>query len=130
MIMKTHQSTLLPDRSIENRMASKPTTLKIMAELLGVSATTVSRSLIDHPSISSITKIKVKELALKMDYRPSRKALAFRNGRSYTIGIIVLTLENISFLRQLQRSRMLQSRMTTWSLLHNRTIMRKKKSSW
>ena len=38
-------------------------TLKKLSEVLGISISTVSRALKDHPDISQSTKAKVKELA-------------------------------------------------------------------
>lgn len=78
-------------------MKSKPATLKEIADLLGVSISTVSRSLIDHPSISLVTRERVKKLAKKINYRPNHSALSFRSGRTFTIGLILPDLSEVFF---------------------------------
>ena len=45
-------------------------TLKKLSEVLGISISTVSRALKDHPDISENTKTKVKELATALEYEP------------------------------------------------------------
>ena len=45
-------------------------TLKRLSEVLGISISTVSRALKDHPDISEKTKAKVKELATALEYEP------------------------------------------------------------
>ncbi len=65
------------------------TTLKKMAETLGVSISTVSRSLSDHPDISDATKEKVKKLASDLNYVPNLFAKGFRKHRSNIIGVVV-----------------------------------------
>ena len=47
-------------------MKKEVTTLKKLAQTLGLSISTVSRALNDHPDISVQTKEKVKALALKL----------------------------------------------------------------
>ena len=65
------------------------TTLKKLAETLGVSISTVSRSLSDHPDISDATKEKVKKLASDLNYVPNLFAKGFRKHRSNIIGVVV-----------------------------------------
>jgi LacI family transcriptional regulator len=65
------------------------TTLKKLAETLGVSISTVSRSLSDHPDISYATKEKVKKLASDLNYVPNLFAKGFRKHRSNIIGVVV-----------------------------------------
>ena len=50
-------------------------TLKNIANILGISISTVSRALKDHPDISLETKKKVRELADLMDYEPNAFAV-------------------------------------------------------
>ncbi len=69
-------------------------TLKEMAEILGISISTVSRALKDHPDISKATKIKVKELAAMMEYEPNNYAVQLRTRQSNVLGILVPTIEN------------------------------------
>ena len=61
-----------------------------LAELAGVSQSTISRCLNDHPSISFETKQRVRKLALQygyVDHTKGKKALL--SGKRRTIGILV-----------------------------------------
>ncbi|MBF9254091.1 LacI family DNA-binding transcriptional regulator [Pontibacter sp. 172403-2] len=64
-------------------------TIKDIATEMGVSVSTVSRALSDHPHISEETKGRVRELAEKYDYRHNALAASLRNSRSNTIGLIL-----------------------------------------
>lgn len=64
-------------------------TIKDIASRLGISASTVSRALKDHPDISVETRLKVQTLAKKLGYKPNTIALSLRSSRSYTIGVII-----------------------------------------
>jgi DNA-binding LacI/PurR family transcriptional regulator len=64
-------------------------TIKDVARELGVSISTVSRALKDHPDISPQTKQMVRDLVEKMKYRPNAVALSLRNRRTNMIGVIV-----------------------------------------
>ncbi|HCX99068.1 MAG TPA: LacI family transcriptional regulator [Bacteroidales bacterium] len=70
-------------------MRSSNVTIKDIAKLLGISPSTVSRALKDHPDISQITKDKVNNLAKEMNYRPNPVALSLRNRRSNVIGVVI-----------------------------------------
>jgi DNA-binding LacI/PurR family transcriptional regulator len=65
------------------------TSINDIAKALGVSASTVSRALKDHPDISEATREKIKEFAEKVNYRPNALALSLKKQVSYTIGIVV-----------------------------------------
>lgn len=67
----------------------KETTIYDIADELGVTAATVSRALNDNHTISDSTKKLVLKTAKKMNYQPNSIAAALRNGKSYTVGIIV-----------------------------------------
>ena len=61
-----------------------------LAELAGVSQSTISRCLNDHPSISFETKERVRKLALKYGYVEHGKGKkALLSGKRRTIGILV-----------------------------------------
>ncbi|MBN2616041.1 MAG: LacI family DNA-binding transcriptional regulator [Bacteroidales bacterium] len=64
-------------------------TLKDIANQLGVSHTTVSRALRNHPDISSERKEEIRKLAQKMHYNPNAFALSLRNSYSKIIGLII-----------------------------------------
>ncbi|MFO7977094.1 MAG: LacI family DNA-binding transcriptional regulator [Bacteroidales bacterium] len=70
-------------------MKSQIFSINDIARELGVSASTVSRALKDHPDISQGTKQIVKEFAQKVNYRPNFLALSLRNRRSNTLGLII-----------------------------------------
>lgn len=70
-------------------MIKKQTTLKGIAKILGVSHTTVSRALKDHPDISNEMKIQVQQLAKKMNYHPNNLAVNLRKNQTSTIGVII-----------------------------------------
>lgn len=65
------------------------TTIKDLAEMLNISASTVSRALKDHPDISSSVKLRVKEAAETFNYVPNDFAINFRKNSSKVIGLIV-----------------------------------------
>ena len=69
-------------------------TLKNIANILGISISTVSRALKDHPDISLETKKKVRELADLMDYEPNAFAVYLRTNESKVIGLIVPEISN------------------------------------
>lgn len=64
-------------------------TIKDIAKALGISASTVSRALKDHPDISEHTKNLVQDYAEKVRYRPNALALNLRRSKTNTIGIII-----------------------------------------
>lgn len=70
-------------------MRSNQITIKDIARILGISPSTVSRALKDHPDINVDTKKAVNELAGKLKYRPNAVALSLKNSRSNTIGVII-----------------------------------------
>ncbi len=72
-------------------------TIKDIAEKLGISPSTVSRSLKDHPDISIKTRNAVKELAKLLGYKPNLIALNLKNSRTNTIGLIVPEIEHHFF---------------------------------
>ncbi|HON19662.1 MAG TPA: LacI family DNA-binding transcriptional regulator, partial [Salinivirgaceae bacterium] len=70
-------------------MKNRIITIKDIAKALGISASTVSRALKDHPDIAPETKKQVNELAKKLNYRPNPIALSLRNQRSNIVAVIV-----------------------------------------
>jgi LacI family transcriptional regulator len=70
-------------------MRAHQVTIKDIAKVLGISVSTVSRALKDHPDISEETRNQVKELARKLNYEPNALALSLRRNKSNTIGIII-----------------------------------------
>jgi LacI family transcriptional regulator len=72
-------------------------TLKKLSEVLGISISTVSRALKDHPDISAATKKKVKELAVALEYEPNSSAVQLRTRQSNILGILVPTINNFFY---------------------------------
>jgi LacI family transcriptional regulator len=70
-------------------MKSANVTIKDIAKILGISPSTVSRALKDHPDISKATKDLVNNLANELNYRPNPIALSLRNRRSNVIGVVI-----------------------------------------
>ncbi len=69
-------------------------TLKKLSEMLGISISTVSRALKDHPDISTKTKLRVKELAAAMEYEPNTYAIQLRTNQSRVLGVMVPNVAN------------------------------------
>ena len=67
----------------------KVTTLKEIAETLGISITTVSKALKGYSDVSSKTKKAVLELAKELNYTPNSFAVNLRTQESKTIGLII-----------------------------------------
>ena len=70
-------------------MAGKRVTMKDIAKQMGLSMTTVSRALADHPDISSDTKLRVRDVAQAMSYLPNYRARYLRAKHSRLIALIV-----------------------------------------
>ncbi|MEG1585330.1 MAG: LacI family DNA-binding transcriptional regulator [Bacteroidales bacterium] len=64
-------------------------TIKDLARILGISVSTVSRALKNHPDISVDTRNAVQELAKKMHYKPNAIALSLRQKKTKLIGIVI-----------------------------------------
>src|SRR3989339_236666 len=64
-------------------------TIKDIARELGISPSTVSRALKNHPDISSKTKEAVHELAQKYHYKPNAVALSLRSSKTHMIGVVI-----------------------------------------
>ena len=72
-------------------------TLKKLSEKLGLSISTVSRALKDHPDISPATRKRVKDLAELSEYEPNTFALKLRTNKSRIIGVIVPYFQNLFY---------------------------------
>lgn len=70
-------------------MKNPPTTINDIAKVLGISKSTVSRALRDHPDISQATKDAVNGIAASLKYIPNSIAASFRYRKSKVIGLIV-----------------------------------------
>jgi len=75
----------------------EPSTLKDIANALGLSTSTISRALRDTHEISSKTKKIVLEYAEKINYHPNPIALSLKERRSKSIGVVVSEVANHYF---------------------------------
>lgn len=64
-------------------------TLQDIGRRLGLSSTTISLALRDHPRISKATKERIQKLIKELKYEPDQVARALVVGRSNLIGVIV-----------------------------------------
>jgi LacI family transcriptional regulator len=70
-------------------MKNNPITIIDIAKMLGISKSTVSRALKNHPDISQATKDAVLQAAQSHNYIPNTVASSFRNKKTKVIGLIV-----------------------------------------
>ena len=73
-------------------MAARRTSLKEMAEQLGVSIATVSRALRNSHEVGEEMRTRVQELAKKLNYRPNPFAQSLRQQKPKVIGVVVPNL--------------------------------------
>src|SRR5262245_23844255 len=73
-------------------MKQKPVTIKEIARRLNVSVSTISRALHDHPSIGLGMRQQVQKLARELKYEPNQAAISFKQGKTFTIGVILPNL--------------------------------------
>lgn len=78
-------------------MEKKLPTIKEIARRLGISVSTVSRALHDHPSIGLRTKMQVKKLAEELHYVPNQTAIFFKQRKTFTIGVVLPNLREEYF---------------------------------
>jgi LacI family transcriptional regulator len=73
------------------------TTITDIARKLGISPSTVSRALSDHPDINTDTKKKIKKLAKEFNYKPNPIAQSLKNNKTTIIGVIVPEIKHDFF---------------------------------
>ena len=69
-------------------------TIRDIAKVAGVSPSTVSRALTNHPRISAVTKERIQQLAQEMGYTPSFLARGLVTRRTATIGVVISTVSD------------------------------------
>ena len=74
---------------IKRDLIMQKVTLKLIANMLGISVATVSKALKNYPDINKDTKTKVVNLAKSLNYKPNSFAQSLRNQESKVIGIII-----------------------------------------
>ena len=67
----------------------KKTTIKDIANVLGITPSAVSKALSNHPRISEKTKVAVIQVAKNLNYQPNHLASALRKGKSNLVGVII-----------------------------------------
>jgi LacI family transcriptional regulator len=75
----------------------KSITIKDIARELGVSVSTVSRALQNHPDISEPTKELVRDCARRLNYKPNLMASNLRTSKNTTIGVVIPELNHHFF---------------------------------
>ena len=71
--------------------------IKMLAKSLNVSISTISRALKDSHEISEQTKIRVREMAIRLNYQPNPYASSLRKHKSKTIAIVIPEVTNNFF---------------------------------
>lgn len=69
-------------------------TIKDIARAAGVSHSTVSRALNNHPAISDSTRDRIIELAQQMGYMPNAAARGLKTNRSRALGVIMRHIDD------------------------------------
>ncbi len=70
-------------------MGHKKTTIKDIANVLGITPSAVSKALNNHPRISKKTKDAVLQVAKNLNYQPNHIASALRKGKTNLVGVII-----------------------------------------
>ncbi|WP_170292232.1 LacI family DNA-binding transcriptional regulator [Sphingobacterium humi] len=78
-------------------MIKKGFGIKNIAEMLGISVSTVSRALRDAHDINPETKEKVLALARELNFKPNKNASALASGSTKNIGVIIPFITNYYF---------------------------------
>lgn len=73
---------------------SQPATLRDIATALGLSHSTVSRALSDHPSVKPATRLKVQAQARELGYVPNGFAQSMRAQHGPVVGLVVPDIQN------------------------------------
>lgn len=85
------------DGEKSTKRTTHPTTIIDIAKVLGISYTTVSRALSNHPDISERTKELVKQVASDLNYKPNTLAQSLSKRETKTIGVIIPDIETYFF---------------------------------
>jgi len=81
----------------QSKWNEKQTSLKDIAQVAGLSITTVSRALNNRPDISIQTRNIIRELASTMNYQPNIVAQSLVKRVTHTLGVIIPSLETTIF---------------------------------
>jgi DNA-binding LacI/PurR family transcriptional regulator len=92
------------------------TSITDIARAAGVSPSTVSRALRDHPRISAQRRSAIRALAKQMGYQPSQIARSLVTGRTKTLGIVITDVTD-PFVAEVLEGAEQAARDTGYSLL-------------
>ncbi len=86
-----------PPKSSAKTTTTRPTgpvTIEMVAQLAGVSASTISRILNGTAVVSEVKQQAVKDAIAKLGYVPNPVARGLAGGRTYSIGVITQTIDS------------------------------------
>jgi len=84
------------------KVGDRMSTLKTIAECLGVSYSTVSRSFDPKSRVGPETRKRVLDYAAEINFQPNLIARSLKKNETKTVGIIIPSLENIFYIDVLQ----------------------------
>ena len=84
----------------KNKTAGANSGVRAVAEAAGVSKTTVSRAFNEPEMVKEEVRLKIFEVAARMNYRPHPAARALRSRRTHIIGAAIPTLDYAIFAQQ------------------------------
>ena len=84
-------------KSRKHSIADASVTIKDIAEYLGISHSTVSRALSDHPYTNEQTKQKVRHAVERLGYVPNAAARNLRSDKGSLVGLILPYIQNELF---------------------------------
>lgn len=76
-------------------------TVNQIAEKCGVSRTTVLRALNNRGSVGKETKERILSVATEYNYRPNLLARSLNHGRTMSLGVVTINIENMYFVQSL-----------------------------
>ena len=81
-------------KTVPRQPPASNVTIKDVAEHLGISHSTVSRALADHPYTNADTKERVRQAVEKLGYVPHAAARGLRQDKGTLVGLIIPELQN------------------------------------
>src|SRR5919197_4757890 len=84
-----HTCAFSHNNDLNNLNSFRNITIKELAQRAGVSHSTVSRALNNHPALARETVERFQQLARELNYVPSHSARSLKTNRSHMLGVIV-----------------------------------------
>jgi LacI family transcriptional regulator len=88
-------------RKMMAKQGARPPTLKTIAEMTGLSLSTVSLSLRDGSNLKQATRDKVAKAAQQIGYVPNRAGVRLRTGRTNVLALVLAHSHVLDYTRQL-----------------------------